>query len=205
MKILVTGGSGRLGTRLKKLIPYADFPTHEELDITRPVLYKPYDLIIHCAGYTDVAKAEIERDECFRVNVLGTHNLTTSYPYTPFVYISTEYVYNPVNYYSETKRLAEEIVREKCSNFLIIRTVFKPRPYPYDRAFIDQYTQGDYIDVIDKMILFEILKWDKCTPKTIDVGTGRKTIYELAKQTKSDVKEASVDDVKGVKLPKDYQ
>ena len=88
--------------------------------------------------------------------------------------------------------------------YLIIRTLFKPRPYPFNVAFGDQYTRGDYVDVIAKLIAKAIKKWDKKTSKTIHVGTRRKTLYELAKQTRPDVKMNSIHDIKGVTIPADY-
>jgi len=205
-KFLITGGSGRLGTELKKLWPNEDYPSHEELDITEPIKKGDYSLIIHCAGYTDVAKSKQESNLCYDVNVNGTKNLLKVYKDIPFVFISTEYAVNPTTYYSETKQIAErEVV--KHSHHLIIRTLFKPRPYPFDRAFYDQFTMGDYVDVIAKLITKEILDWYLTYDRKsniIYVGTGRKSIYELAKQTNPNVKRESVDVISWVKLPKDY-
>ena len=121
------------------------------------------------------------------------------------MYISTEYVYNPVNWYAQTKKMAEALVVTGVNPYLIISTLFKPSPFPFEKAFIDQYTMGDYVDVIAPMIVDEIKRWDRKTNKLVDVGTGRKTIFELAKRTRPDVKPCSVDDIKGVKLPKDYE
>ena len=200
--VLITGGSGRLGTELKKHFPNADYPTHKELDITEPIKKKNYDLIIHAAAYTNVANSKQESNLCYDINVNGTKNLLKAYKNTPFVYISTEYAVNPTTYYSETKQMAErEVV--KHPHHLIIRTLFKPRPYPFDRAFYDQYTMGDYVDVIAKLIVSEINKWDRVS-KLLYIGTGRKSIYDLAKQTRPDVKRESVDVINWVKLPKDY-
>jgi len=67
---------------------------------------------------------------------------------------------------------------------------------------VDQFTTGDYVDVIAPLVAKEIENWDKKS-KTIYVGTGRKTIFDLAKQTR-DVTPNSVDDITDVKLPKDY-
>jgi dTDP-4-dehydrorhamnose reductase len=199
---LITGGSGRLGTELKKWWPDAHYPTHEQLDITEPIRKKKYDLIVHCAGYTNVTMSKQESKLCYDINVNGTKNLLKAYKNTPFVYISTEYAVNPTTYYSETKQLAErEVV--KHPNHLIIRTLFKPRPYPFDRAFYDQYTMGDYVDVIAELIVDEIIKWDRKS-RLVYIGTGRKSIYDLAKQTRPDVKRESVDVISWVKLPKDY-
>lgn len=107
-KILVTGGSGRLGTELKKYLPTQYYPTHKKLDITKPIKKGKYRLIINCAGYTDVAKAEKENEKCYTVNVIGTRNLVEAYLDTPFVFISSEYAVNPVNFYSETKDLEKK-------------------------------------------------------------------------------------------------
>ena len=205
-KILITGGSGRLGTELKKWWADADYPTHKQLDITEPITKKKkYDLIVHCAAYTDVANSQQACNLCFDINVNGTMNLLKAYKNTPFVYISTEYAVNPTTYYSLTKQLAErEVV--KHPHHLIIRTLFKPRPYPFNRAFYDQYTMGDYVDVIAELIIGEIILWNNGERKSklMYIGTGRKSIYDLAKQTRPDVKRESVDVISWVKLPKDY-
>jgi len=199
-KILLTGSSGLLGRHLKLK---ADRPSHKKLDITKPIKPGKYDLIIHCAAYTKVELAEEERLKCFDVNVRGTLNLLNAYPNTPLVYISSEYASNPVNFYALTKYLAEELISHH-SNFLIIRTLFKPRPWKYPKAFIDQWTQGDYVDVIAPLIEKEIKNWDRKGKTTIYVGTERKTIYELAKQTRPDVGKMSIYDIKSVMLPEDY-
>lgn len=200
---LLTGGSGLLGRHLRKLMK-VDAPSHKRLDITNPRGRKKYNLIIHAAAYTKVAQAEIDRDECFRVNVFGTHQLLHKYD-IPFVYISSEYAKNPVNYYSFTKYLAEQFVKMHSNRYLIIRTLFKPNPFPWPMAYGDQYTRGDYVDVIAPLIAKAIRKWDKKTSKLIYVGTGRKTIYDLAKRTNPNVRKGSIKEMKSVKLPSDYR
>lgn len=199
MNTLITGSSGLLGRHLDLL---ADRPTHAELDITKPVSPKNYDLIVHCAAFTDVEGAETSQMKCFEVNVIGTLNLLEAYPKVPFVYISSEYAKTPVNFYAMTKKVGE-VMAEYHKPSLIIRTLFKPRPWRYPKAFVDAYTEGDYVDVIAPLIKKEILSWDRKTNKLVYVGTGRKTIFELAKQTR-DVEPISVDDIKGVSIPKDY-
>ena len=197
-KILLTGAGGLLGTNLKI---QTDRPHRNELNITKKIEPKPYDLVIHGAAYTEVEGAETNRMTAFDVNVRGTLNLLEAYPTTPFVYISSEYAHKPVNFYSVTKSLAEQLVMTH-PNFLIIRTLFKPRPWKYPKAFVDQWTQGDYVDVIAPMIEKEIENWDKKS-KLIYIGTGRKTIYDLARQTRK-VEKMFIKDVK-IKLPADYE
>lgn len=216
MKILFIGGSGLLGRHLIPLLKERDgdgslyprvsidAPSSKELDITKPVQKGDYDLIINSAAYTDVTGAEIDREGCFKVNVEGVMNLLKAYPSTPFVQISSEYAHNPVNYYSVTKFLGELVVNELSDKSLIIRTLFKDNPFPYEKAFKDQFTQGDYVNVIAKLIVKEIFDWDK-ESAMIYVGTGRKTMLSLARRTKPYIQSISIKDVKGVRLPQDYE
>ncbi len=181
----------------------ADRPSHDELDITKPIVPKPYDLIVHAAAYTDVQGAEINKLSCFQTNVYGTLNLLTAYPNTPFVFISSEYAFKPINFYSLTKYMAEKVV-ETVPNYMIIRTLFKATPWPYEKAFVDQWTQGDSVDVIAPLIDKEIANWDRKGKKLIYVGTGRKRIYDIAIKSKPGVTPNSIKEMK-VPIPSDYE
>lgn len=202
MKILLTGGSGLLGRELQKHMEIIA-PSHKQLDILSPDRIE-CDLLIHAAAYTNVEKAEIDREECFNVNVVGTLRMSNIYKDVPMVYISTEYAHNPVNWYSRTKQIAESIAMDHPAGCMAIRTLFKARPWKYEYAFVDKFTLGDYSDVIGEKIAKEIWEWDKKS-KLIYIGTERKTYYELAKETKVDVKPNSIRDIKGVKIPSDYR
>ena len=205
--ILVTGGTGKLGTELKKYLD-GKYVGSKDLDFTKKIEKGDYDLILHIGAYTDVKKAEFEESEkCFFVNTYGTFNLVQTYKNTPFIYISTEYAKDPISVYALTKKLGEEIVKTH-PKYLIIRTLFKPNPFPFDKAYIDQYTQGDYVDVIAKLLAQRIKNWDKKTCGLEYLGTGRKTMFELAKKTKPDVQPNSVADYikqTGIPIPKDYE
>lgn len=206
LKILLTGKSGLLASHIKL---EADRPSREELDITKPIPEKytktKYDLIVHLAAYTNVEQAEQNKSEAFLTNCFGTLNLLVNFPDTPFVYMSSEYAYKPVNFYSTTKNFAEQIVSSH-RNYLIIRTLFKAKPWLSKKAFVDKFTMGDYVDVIAPLVEKSILDWYEAGHKNslIYVGTGRKTYYDLARSTKPDVIPNSIDDVKTVKIPKDY-
>lgn len=147
MKFFVTGVNGQLGYDVRQELwnrGYVDVycPTRTELDITneldvsKAILeYRP-DVIIHCAAYTAVDRAEEEKELCYDVNVNGTSYLVklASEVGAKFIYISTDYVFDgtkdgiyqvddvtkPVNYYGETKWLGEERVR-KYFNHIIVR------------------------------------------------------------------------------------
>jgi dTDP-4-dehydrorhamnose reductase len=206
-KILITGGTGKLGVELKKHLS-GHYVGSKDFDFTKPIKKQKYDLILHMGAYTNVKKAELEgKKKCFMTNVYGTFNLVQNFKDTPFIYISTEYAHNPVDVYGLTKKLGEEIVKTH-QRHLILRTLFKPNPFPFPKAYMDQYTQGDYVDVIAKLLAKKVKEWNKKTCKLEYLGTGRKTMFELAKRTRPDVEPNSVNDYfkqTGVLIPKDYK
>lgn len=209
--ILLTGGTGRLGRELRQLID-CHAPTRQELDITEydPRVPRETRLIVHSAAYTDVAGAETNRAECFDTNVTATAALSR----WPMVYISTEYVFDgergdyreddepsPVNYYARTKLMGEQQAM-RAPRWLILRCLFKPRPFQHEGACVDQYTSGDYVDVIARQVA-QCVKWfdEGKVEGILHLGTGRKSTYELARQTR-EVRPISVNDV-SVRLPRD--
>lgn len=209
MSKLLTGGSGKLGTELQKLDSLIYAPSSDELNILTPREFVGIDVIIHAAAFTDLKKAEEDPTDCYLVNVEGTRRISNAYKYVPFVFISTEYAWNPINNYGHTKYLAEEIVRQRKGPYMILRTLFKPRPFPHKKAFTDQYTRGDYCDTIAMLILEKVNRWDKKTvkrkPYDIEyIGTGRKTMYDLAKRTNSKVGKCKIADFKDYPIPDDY-
>ncbi len=172
-----------------------------------------YDTLIHCAAYTDVAGAEQNHQACYQVNVAGTENLLRTFKGKKFVYISTDYVFdgsrgnytendtpNPVNYYALTKLLGETAVRQH-PNTLIIRTSFKKDgPWPYPKAFIDQWTTADYASTRAPQIAEAALLDDLLG--IIHIGGERKTTYDLARIQTPSVGQMSINDVP-TKLPRD--
>ena len=211
MKYLLVGGSGLLGSELRKLIE-CSCPARDELDITNLSGFtgKEFDLIIHCAAFTDLVRAEKEKELCYKTNVIGTRNLAKLG--IPMIYISTEYVFdgekgnyeetdyeNPQNFYSYTKLLGEYEARRTRS--CVIRCLFKPRPFKHANACVDQFTSGDYVDRIAPQIVQAIRKFNDLPP-TIHIGFERKSTFELASESRS-VNPISVHDIKEVKLPKD--
>jgi len=215
--ILLTGGSGLLGTELRKHHQFLA-PLRREFDITNPESITKYlknintsiNLIVHCAAYTDVSKSEFEKELCYKTNVIGTANVASLK--MPMIYISTEYVFdgekgnyketdapNPVNFYALTKLLGE--FEAKKTDSVIIRTLFKPRPFEHRGACVDQYTTGDYVDVIAKEILKVVLNFKDFPRGIINIGTSKKSTYELAKKTR-EVKPITKENI-SVRLPKD--
>ena len=219
--ILLTGGSGRLGTELQGLLHGVAAPPSDELELTQPesiaaalAKYQP-TVVVHAAAYTDVKGAETDRARCWAVNVEGTRNLVKALGDVPLVYISTDYVFygdtgaytedapvGPVrNYYALSKLVAEEIARV-APRHLIIRTSFRPREWPYPTAFEDVYTSQDYVDIIAPEIALAIRHLDAIPFSTLHIATERKSVFDLARR-RSDTVEPGSKAAAGVDLPDD--
>ena len=128
MKILVTGANGMLGRVLFSNVGQVKKVLSDE---------KP-DMVIHCAAYTNVDKAEEDLKTAELINVTGTENIaeTCAKLGIVLVYISTDYVFdgetvepyttedlpNPINNYGATKYEGEEAVRSLCEKYYVVRT-----------------------------------------------------------------------------------
>jgi len=148
LKFMVTGVNGQLGHDVMMQLKEMDFdviaPIRDEFNLTDKDQVKKYilkerpDVIIHCAAYTAVDKAEDEKDLCYAVNVEGTRVIaeTAKQINAKLVYVSTDYVFDglgqephsedketqPINYYGYTKEQGEKIVRELLDKHFIVRT-----------------------------------------------------------------------------------
>ena len=173
MRILLTGGSGLLGSELTNLDASIVAPGHDELDIgdrdavSRFVDRERPDIILHAAAITDNRAIEADPDDALSVNIGGTVNLARACLGTRIrlVYVSTDYVYRgdrgnygeqdevlPSNLYAWTKLGGEAAVRS-VPNHLIIRTSFGAPTFAYPAAFADKWSSKEYVDVIATEIL----------------------------------------------------
>lgn len=223
MKILMTGGSGRLGTELQSLLPDIVAPSSKVLDIRDKVSinkaidqHKP-DILIHAAAYTDVSGAEKNLFDCWQRNVDGTQNVVNALKNSDvkLVYISTDYVFSgetgsyseidplgpALNFYALTKLVAEQHVLG-TNNSLTIRTSFRPKVWSYPNAFSDMYTSQDYVDIIAIEVGLLIRNIGSVTTNLIHIATDRKSVFELASRRAPKVQKASKASV-NVKLPYD--
>ena len=106
---LITGCNGQLGTELKKRLPDAICADVDMLDITDGAAVQKFvrennvDLIINCAAYTAVDKAEDDVDLATKINVDGPRNLAKTG--AKIIHISTDYVFDGYGHYPYSRKL----------------------------------------------------------------------------------------------------
>ena len=179
-RFLITGVNGQLGYDIvRELQDRGEFeyyaPKRDVMDITNKeqVLsvvktYNP-DVIIHCAAWTAVDKAEDMEEEVTRVNVLGTKNLVDASidVGAKIMYMSTDYVFdgkkdgiyneedtpNPMNIYGKTKYLGEEEVRRNPKHFITrISWVFGVNGNNFIKTMLKLADNHATLNVVDDQI-----------------------------------------------------
>jgi len=137
MKILVTGKNGQLGQSINK-IANSTQQEHEfilvgrdELDFSQNDNIEKYfeennfDVIVNCAAYTAVDKAESEIELANQINHIAIENVSTDYVFdgeSSRPYIETDKT-NPINVYGKTKLAGEQTLQKLMpTNAIIIRT-----------------------------------------------------------------------------------
>lgn len=165
MKIAVTGAKGQLGGELCRRLGSAAVPlARPEFDLTNDsstrdalLAIRP-DVVINCAAYTQVDRAEADAERCFEVNTRGVEWLVSACSELGcrLVQISSDYVFGadalrstpyaeddpigPQGVYARSKAEGESIAR-RYDRHLIVRTCglySAPRGAPVrGRNFVD--------------------------------------------------------------------
>ena len=180
MRVLVTGANGQLGYDVIKRLDENNIEylatDKDELDITNEAQtnnvitkYNP-DVVVHCAAYTAVDKAEDERELCYKTNVLGTRYVAAACKKinAKMVYISTDYVFdgegdqpfevtdqpNPLNYYGTTKYEGELEVQKLLDKYFIVRIswVFGINGNNFVKTMVRLAKERDEISVVADQI-----------------------------------------------------
>jgi CDP-paratose 2-epimerase len=168
MKILVTGGSGYLGTHVRRFFNADDFSRRSGRDILSEddaSLAANYDVVIHLAAYLD--KALDAAELCFRTNAEGAANVVKHLrPGTTFIYASTKDVYGsnaesyaevpetcPTDYSGQTalewskligERYVEYYARQRGIRTCIFRmsTIYARPSDGNDNGFVTHYVES---------------------------------------------------------------
>lgn len=171
-KIWITGAEGHIGTALLQLlegVEYELFPTDiHEVDITKIEEVAQFmhvnrpDVVINCAGLTDVEVCEKNIDEAYRVNTIGVRNvaLVANEVNAKVIQISTDDVFDkeskvpynefdqvhPRTVYGKSKEAGEKILTQLLNRFVIIRSSWI---YGIGRDFVDEVLSN--VGKVEKM------------------------------------------------------
>lgn len=147
MNLLITGANGQLGNEMRVLSAQHTQHTYfftdiAELDITSREAVNQFvtdnaiDVIVNCAAYTNVDKAETDEDMAHKINALAVENLGLSG--AKVIHVSTDYVFSgeacvpysetdsvaPRTAYGRTKREGEVLLQAVSPKAVIIRTAW---------------------------------------------------------------------------------
>lgn len=200
-----TGLTGLIGSRLVEFlrdrIIWGQFRYEDGFDITRnqdvdaAIRKFPGDIILHLAAFTNLNAAWKEKGDkngsCYRINVIGTRNIAeASRKYGKYlIHVSTDAVFggkkqtlyieddvpDPIEWYGETKYLAEQEVQKSGCEFCVVRFAypFRARFEPkkdFVRKIIDQLSRGES---------FQLFTDTMFTPTFIDdIAVAVRTIIE---------------------------
>ena len=201
--VLFTGGTGLLGRHMKPLIASGPFPGTRRVRYNGPsqmaayLVGKTISTIFHAAAFTSPPKINENPKLALDVNIVGTANVVRvcMERNIQLLYVSTDYVFKgdsgmykeddpvlPANKYAWSK-LAGECAVRMYDNSLIIRTSFGDTVFPYEKAFVDQWTSRLRVDVLAKKLV-KLLESD--LTGTVHVGGKRQTVMDYAKAVSPD-------------------
>ena len=193
-------GNGLLGTELKRQTGWDAVTRKDGFNLLIPFLFgrylNGYDSLINCTGFT---KDHSDKETNLALNYKAVVDLVDycNRQGKKYVHISTDIVYAgsvhsaseddvPIharNWYAYSKLLADGYVQAVCEDYLLIRTAFKPRPFPHKVA-VNKVGNFDYVDVITGLIV-ELIEGG--ASGVYNVGTKLKTMLEHARETVPDI------------------
>lgn len=180
-KVLVTGANGQLGSEIKVLAgnypdfdfvftDIADFPLDNQQDIIINFNRIQPDIVINCAAYTAVDKAEQDQIVADAINHLAIAALATlcNNSGAKLVHVSTDYVFdgespiaykeedvpNPKSVYGATKLAGEIACSKNCPDSIIIRTawVYSEFGNNFVKTMLRLMTERESLNVVNDQI-----------------------------------------------------
>ncbi|MBF6466314.1 dTDP-4-dehydrorhamnose reductase [Nocardia beijingensis] len=170
-RLVVTGAHGQVGRELRRLAPAADGYGRADLDITDPVAVRavlaPGDVVLNCAAYTAVDRAETEAEAAYAGNATGPAVLAEVCADlgARLIHLSTDYVFagtqdrpydtadvtGPTSVYGASKLAGEEAVLSSCPDAHVVRTawVYSGRGGDFVATMLRLEGERDTVDVVD--------------------------------------------------------
>jgi dTDP-4-dehydrorhamnose reductase len=181
MKVLVIGSGGQLGLEFQKISNSYDslswvFSTIKTLDLLKLDSICSFlndinpSVIINCAAYTSVDKAETESKLAYLINHEAVDIISrwTSDNNKKLIHVSTDYVFdglsklplsensntNPINEYGRSKLKGEQVCLKNDTNSIIIRTswLYSSFGKNFVKTMIDLMKKNKSVKVVNDQI-----------------------------------------------------
>ena len=150
-------------------IKYVPLDITSKDDVNKVITMEKPDVILHCAAWTAVDKAEDMQDLVRNVNVFGTRNITDASIEVgaKIIYMSTDYVFdgkkeglyteddqvNPMSVYGLTKYEGEQEVRRNPNHFITrISWVFGINGNNFIKTMLKLSENHDELNVVDDQV-----------------------------------------------------
>lgn len=200
MKILMTGGTGILGSEIRKLDASIGAPSHTQLDITDADsiekaldAYRP-DTVLHLAAATKPPEHEKNPSIGITTNIIGTALIARACTKRDIrlVYTSTDYLYvgegphtedEPISppYNFARSKLGGECAVALAPDHLVLRLSFGPAPFPWEKVYAGQRNSKLYVDEMAPVVL-ALAKIDETG--IMNVGGPSTTLEAYAQRTR---------------------
>jgi dTDP-4-dehydrorhamnose reductase len=207
MKFLITGANGQLAKEFRTALKEAGHETAAfdkgALDISNPdsvtetVSSCQPDIILNCAAYNFVDKAEEDFDTAYRVNATGVKNLASLCRQNNIfmVHYSTDYIFDgtktdfyieedvphPVNRYGESKLAGEKLLMEELDTFLLFRVswVFGEGKQNFLYKLVEWARKSRVLRIVCDQISIPTYTKDIVNLTMFSINKGLKGIYHL--------------------------
>jgi dTDP-4-dehydrorhamnose reductase len=173
-RLIVTGAGGQVGREILRLAPGARGFSHRELDITDPAavraVLEPGAVVLNCAAYTAVDKAESEPEAAYAGNETGPAVLAAACAYVSarLIHLSTDYVFpgthdrpydttdptGPATVYGRSKLAGEQVVSTLAPQAHVVRTawVYAGAGSDFVATMLRLERERDTVDVVDDQL-----------------------------------------------------
>jgi dTDP-4-dehydrorhamnose reductase len=205
-RALITGAGGLLGKEIARVFRGGGFEVLEtdlaDLDVTDPAACRKAvssarpGVVVHCAAYTAVDRAESEEKAAFAVNEGGTRNIAAACRESGAVVVTfgSDYVFDgkldrpyreddavhPLSVYGKSKLAAEASLREAGPDHLLVRTqwLYGPGGKNFIGTILDKARKGDALKVASDQTGCPTFTWDlaAATLRLVEAGA-RGTVH----------------------------
>lgn len=213
MRVAVLGAKGQLGSDLVRafgatggydVVPFG----HDDVEVTRADQVRDAlrdadaDVVVNCAAYHRVDECETQADKTLQINSVGSLNVARACDErgARCVFISSDYVFDgakgapyveedvtsPLNVYGVSKVAGEQLLRQSCSRWLVVRVASlfgvagaSGKGGNFVEAILAKGAAGGPVQVVDDIRMSPTYTWDAARGLELLVRDGAEGLFHL--------------------------